>query len=71
MRRMIITWIAAWPTITGLLLALQDILGHWPLVMRTLVLTGLMVPTMTLVIVPILNILLEHVERYFRNPVVR
>lgn len=64
MRGVLIIWAAAWPTITALLFALEGMLGHWPLVLRTLVLTGLMVPAMTLLIVPALNRLLD---RFFKN----
>ena len=71
MRSILISWIAAWPTITVLLSALEGILSHWPLALRTLVLTGLMVPTITLMIVPAINILIEHSIRYFRKPVIR
>lgn len=60
MRGVLVTWAAAWPTITTLLFALERMLGHWPLVLRTLLLTGLMVPALTLLIVPALNWLLNH-----------
>ena len=60
MRGILLTWAAAWPTITALLYALEGVLGHWPLAVRTLLLTGLMVPLMSLLIVPALNRLLDH-----------
>lgn len=50
MRRVLITWAAAWPTITVLLLALEGMMAGWPLVLRTLLLTGLMGPAMLLVV---------------------
>ena len=65
MRRVLITWAAAWPTITVLLFALEGVLGHWPLALRTLLLTGLMVPAMTVLIVPSLNRLLDHFLRSY------
>ena len=68
MRGILITWIAAWPTITGLLLALEGILGHWPLALRTFVLTGLMVPLMTLVVVPVISVLFDHGMKHFHKP---
>ncbi|MEL7213412.1 MAG: hypothetical protein AAGK92_12165 [Pseudomonadota bacterium] len=60
MRSVMITWVAAWPTITVLLLALEGFIGQWPLVARTFVLTGLMVPATSLLIVPILSRLLDR-----------
>ncbi|GFE66953.1 hypothetical protein [Litoreibacter roseus] len=67
MRGVLVTWAAAWPTITALLFALDGVLGHWPLALRTLVLTGLMVPAMTVVIVPALNRLLAHFSKNYRK----
>lgn len=62
MRALLISWAAAWPTITVLLLLMDGTIGQWPLVLRTFVLTGLMVPLMTLLVVPALNRLIEHLE---------
>ena len=62
MRSLLISWAAAWPTITVLLLLMDGTIGHWPLAMRTLLLTGLMVPLMTLILVPVLSHLVEHLE---------
>ena len=67
MRGVLITWAAAWPTITALLFGLEGTLGHWPLPFRTLVLTGFMVPAMTLWIVPALNWLLDHLSKQQRK----
>ena len=63
MRGTLITWAAAWPTITALLLLLDGLLLHWPLAVRTFVLTGLMVPLMTLLIVPGLGWILDRVGK--------
>ncbi|MEL6997836.1 MAG: hypothetical protein AAFP68_06195 [Pseudomonadota bacterium] len=41
-----LTWLVAYPLITGLLLLLDPLLGDLSLPLRTLVLTGLMVPIM-------------------------
>ncbi|MEO1398623.1 MAG: hypothetical protein AAFU56_07130 [Pseudomonadota bacterium] len=62
MRGVLITWAAAWPTITVLLLLMDGTIGQWPLAMRTLVLTGLMVPLMALLIVPALNRVVAYLE---------
>ncbi|WP_375230054.1 hypothetical protein [Roseobacter sp. S98] len=67
MRGVLITWDAAWPTITVLLFALEDMLGHWPLALRTLVLTGLMVPAMSLLIVPALYRLLDRTHASWQS----
>ncbi|MEM6387549.1 MAG: hypothetical protein AAF718_15075 [Pseudomonadota bacterium] len=62
MRDLLITWAAAWPTITVLLLLMDGAVGQWPLAARTLVLTGLMVPLMTMMVVPALNRFVGHLE---------
>lgn len=62
MRDLLITWAAAWPTITVLLLLMDGAIGQWPLAVRTLVLTGLMVPLMTMLVVPALNRFVGHLE---------
>ena len=54
-RTVLIAWAVAWPAITVLLLMLDGSTADWPLALRTLQLTGLMVPTMVFVLVPILN----------------
>ncbi|MBW4706389.1 hypothetical protein KX928_01155 [Roseobacter sp. YSTF-M11] len=62
MRDLLITWAAAWPTITVLLLLMDGVIGQWPLAVRTLALTGLMVPLMTMLVVPALNRFVGHLE---------
>ena len=54
-RSVLIAWAAASLVITVLLLILDGAMADWPLALRTLLLTGLMVPTMVFVLVPILN----------------
>ena len=54
-RTVLTAWAAAWPAITVLLLILDGPTADWPLALRTLLLTGLMVPTMVLVLVPMMN----------------
>ena len=62
MRVLFISWAAAWPTITALLLLLDGVIGHWPLALRTLVLTGVMVPLMARILVPALNLAIERLS---------
>ncbi|RED18865.1 hypothetical protein [Pontivivens insulae] len=62
MRDLLITWAAAWPTITVLLLLMDGAIGQLPLAVRTLVLTALMVPLMTMLVVPALNRFVGHLE---------
>ncbi|MEM9104700.1 MAG: hypothetical protein AAGC96_03510 [Pseudomonadota bacterium] len=63
MRAMLISWAAAWPTITVLLLLFDGVFAGLPLVLRTLILTGLMVPLMKLILVPVLNGGIAYLER--------
>ena len=60
LRAVLTTWAAAWPAITLLSLLLQEPTRDWPLALRTLLLTGLMVPAMVLCLVPLLNRLMGH-----------
>ena len=62
MRDLLITWAAAWPTITVLLTLMDGAIGQWPLAVRTMVLTGLTVPLMTLLVAPALNRFVEHLN---------
>jgi antibiotic biosynthesis monooxygenase (ABM) superfamily enzyme len=39
-------WLTVWALVTGLSLALDPVLGGWPLPLRTLVLSGLVVAAM-------------------------
>ena len=63
LRGVLVPWAAAWPTITILLVVLEGPVGHWPLPLRTLLLTGLMVPTMGLALVPALDHVLDVILR--------
>ncbi|WP_299652884.1 hypothetical protein [uncultured Tateyamaria sp.] len=58
-RRLLITWAAAWVTITALLTLLGEMIEQWPLMGQTLLLTGLMVPLMQAV-VPLVTQLTDH-----------
>ncbi|WP_299397012.1 hypothetical protein [Pelagibius sp.] len=47
-----LTWAAIWPLITGLLLVGDPLLAALPLPLRTLVLTAILVPLMSFVVMP-------------------
>ena len=51
-RGALLTWIAIWPLITGLLLIGDPLLAALPLPLRTLVLTAILVPLMSFVVMP-------------------
>ena len=51
-RGALLTWIAIWPLITGLLLIGDPLLAALPLPIRTLVLTAILVPLMSFVVMP-------------------
>lgn len=51
-RLALLTWAVAWPVITLLLEILQPLLRDWPLPLRTLVLSALMVAVLSLVLMP-------------------
>lgn len=71
MRALLISWAAAWPTITALLLLLDGVIGHWPLALRTLVLTGVMVPLTARVLVPALNLAIERLSAQDAGAIIR
>jgi uncharacterized protein len=48
----VVTWIGVYPLITFLLAVTGPATETWPLPLRTLLLTGLMVPTMTWLVLP-------------------
>ena len=51
-RAALLTWLAIWPLITLLLLFGEPLLAQLPLPLRTLVLTGILVPLMSFVVMP-------------------
>lgn len=55
LKRVFVTWLAIYPAITLLLFLGGPLLEPLPLPLRTLVLTGILVPLMVCVLVPILN----------------
>ena len=54
----LITWAGAWTTITLILWLLGPQMATWPLPLRTLVLSALMVVSLTWVVIPALTRLL-------------
>ncbi|MEE4418357.1 hypothetical protein [Streptomyces bugieae] len=53
-RRALITWLAVYPTITVVLGLLGPATAHLPLVLRTLILTAIVVPVAVYALVPLL-----------------
>jgi antibiotic biosynthesis monooxygenase (ABM) superfamily enzyme len=51
----LVTWIGVYPVITVLLAVLGPVTATWPLPLRTLVLTAVMVPTLIWVVMPMLT----------------
>lgn len=51
----LLTWVGVFPTITVLLYILSPLLAAWPLVLRTLTLSTIMVPLLTYIVMPPLN----------------
>ena len=51
-RPVLLNWVAIWPLITLLLLLGEPLLSHLPLPLRTLALTGVLVPLMSFFVMP-------------------
>jgi antibiotic biosynthesis monooxygenase (ABM) superfamily enzyme len=51
----LLTWAGAYAVITAILAVLGPLMAPWPLLMRTLLLSALMVVAMTWLVVPSLN----------------
>jgi uncharacterized protein len=54
-RQALIVWIAIYPTITLVLELAGPLIQDWPLPLRTLALTAVVVPTMVFVLLPTLQ----------------
>lgn len=59
-KQALVVWLAIYPTITLLQLTFGSTLAQLPIPLRTLVLTGVLVPLMVFVLVPTLNRLLAR-----------
>lgn len=56
----LLTWLAIYPLITAIFLVLGDWLNTLPLLLRTLLLTGVLVYLMTYIVMPKLTKLFHH-----------
>ena len=54
----ILVWLAIYPTITLVSFLIGDIIKSWPLPFKTLLMTGILVPLMVFVLLPLLRKLL-------------
>ena len=54
-RQALIVWLAIYPTITLLLEFGGPVINDWPLPLRTLAITAVVVPTMVFVLIPALQ----------------
>lgn len=54
----ILVWLAIYPTITLVSFLIGDIIKNWPLPLKTLFMTGILVPLMVFVLLPLLRKLL-------------
>jgi len=54
-KQAIITWLGVYPALTLILAALGPAMESWPLPLRTLLVTLLMVPALTWLILPLLR----------------
>lgn len=54
-KQAVITWLAVYPALTATLAVLGPLMETWPLPLRTLLVTLLLVPVVVYVILPLLN----------------
>jgi antibiotic biosynthesis monooxygenase (ABM) superfamily enzyme len=54
----IMVWLVIYPTITLVSLLIGDYIKNWPLPLKTLLMTGILVPLMVFVLLPLLRKLL-------------
>lgn len=54
----VVVWLAIFPSLTVLLWLVGPTIVHWPLALRTFVLTAVLVPSMVFVMIPALQRLL-------------
>jgi antibiotic biosynthesis monooxygenase (ABM) superfamily enzyme len=54
----IMVWLAIYPTITLVSYIIGDAIKSWPLPLKTLLMTGILVPLMVFVLLPLLRKLL-------------
>lgn len=51
----LLSWVGAWAVITLILVVLGSATATWPLPLRTLLLSALMAPAMTWLVIPVLT----------------
>lgn len=51
----IMVWLAIYPTITLVSFLIGDTIKNWPLPLKTLLMTGILVPLMVFVLLPLLR----------------
>ena len=56
----VMVWLAIYPTITVVSFLIRDSIKSWPLPLKTLFMTGILVPTMVFVLLPLLRKLLHN-----------
>jgi antibiotic biosynthesis monooxygenase (ABM) superfamily enzyme len=56
----VMVWLAIYPTITVVSFLIGDNMKSWPLPLKTLCMTGILVPTMVFVLLPLLRKLLHN-----------
>ncbi len=56
----VMVWLAIYPTITFVSYLIGDVIKDWPLALKTLLMTGILVPTMVFILLPILRKLLTN-----------
>ena len=56
----VMVWLAIYPTITFVSYLIGDVIKEWPLPLKTLLMTGILVPTMVFILLPILRKLLTN-----------
>lgn len=54
-RLTLVTWAAGYPLITGLLVLFEPAVSGWPMPLRILLVSGIMVPVMVFWAMPVIN----------------
>ncbi|MEO0341232.1 MAG: hypothetical protein AAF242_18720 [Bacteroidota bacterium] len=63
LKNAIVTWIAAYLLITGLLIGLNAYLNEVPLYIRTLILSGLMVFLLQYLVFPFIHLITQKIKK--------
>lgn len=56
----VMVWLAIYPTITLVTFLIGDYIKNFPLPLKTLIMTGILVPLMVFVLLPILRKLMDN-----------